>query len=96
VVHAELLHKETGVEYYKNGNLFEPEANEKLLWAIFGMPDDVQRIEKKFESVIDTFCGFNKREIDARLNENFKKGCYDFLPAIGFNHSIELRFVLTT
>jgi hypothetical protein len=33
-----------------------------------------------------------KREIQAKFDENFKKGLYNFLPAMGFNQIVELRW----
>jgi hypothetical protein len=89
---ATLVHVETGIEYYKNNSLFIPLANEKLLWSVFGMPKNIKRLEQTFETEIDKFKGYSKREIETKLNENFKKGFYDFLPSIGLNNNLELRF----
>ena len=89
---ATLVHIETGVEYYKDGSLFTPSANDKLLWSLFGTPENVERIEQTFETEIDELKGFTKREVEARLNENFKNGLYNFLPAMGVNQNVELRW----
>ena len=86
---ATLVHVETGVEYYKNDNLFTPSADEKLLWSLFGMPKNIQKLEETFETDIDVFTGYTKREIETRVNDNFKNGNYNFLPAAG---SLELRY----
>ena len=61
MTYASLIHIETGVEYYKNDNLFYPSANEKLLWSIFGTPDDVKMIVHTFETEIDNYIGFSKK-----------------------------------
>lgn len=91
---ATLIHVEVGVEYYKDGELhpINPSAQEKLLWSLFGLPENITRLEQTFETEIDEFTGFTKREIEAKLDENFKKGVYSFLPPMGINQSIELRW----
>jgi hypothetical protein len=89
---AKLVHVETGIEYYKNNSLYIPSSDEKLLWSIFGMPKNIEILEQTFETEIDEFRGYTKREIEAKLNENIKKGVYNYLPTIGINHNIELRF----
>lgn len=89
---ATLVHVETGIEYYKNDILFIPSANEKLLWSLFGTPENVTMIQQTFETEIDEFTGFTKKEIESKVNDNFKKGLYNFLPAMGVNQNIELRF----
>lgn len=91
---ATLVHVETGVEYYKEGELHSitPSAEQKLLWSLFGTPEGITRVEQTFETVIDEFKGFTKREIEARVNENFKNGLYNFLPAMGVNQNVELRW----
>ena len=65
---------------------------EKLLWSLFGLPENITRLEQTFETEIDEFTGFTKREIEAKVNENFKNGHYNFLPPMGINQSIELRW----
>ena len=91
---ATLVHVETGVEYYKEGELhpITPTAEQKLLWALFGTPEGIIRIEQDFETEIDEFAGYTKREIESRVNENFKNGVYNFLPAMGVNQNVELRW----
>jgi hypothetical protein len=89
---ATLVHVETGIEYYKNDVLFIPSANEKLLWSLFGTPQEIVRLEQTFETEIDEFTGYTKREIEAKLNENLKNGKYNFLPAMGINQNLELRY----
>ena len=49
-------------------------------------------IQQTFETEIDEFTGFTKKEIEAKVNDNFEKGLYNFLPAMGVNQNIELRF----
>lgn len=89
---ATLVHVEKGVEYYQNETLFFPSSEQKLLWSLFGKPENVTIIEQTFETEIDEFIGYTKREIQAKADENIKNGLYNFLPAIGINHNIELRF----
>lgn len=89
---AQLVHIETGVEYYQNGSLFCPSPEQKLLWCLTGLPDGIEKIEETFETEIDSFVGFTKREIEAKMNENFKKGIYNYLPAMGVRQNIELRW----
>jgi hypothetical protein len=80
---ATLVHLETGIEYYKDGSLFTPSYNEKLLWSLFGTPENIERIEQSFETEIDEFTGYTKKEIEARVNQNIEKGLYSFLPTTG-------------
>jgi len=89
---ATLVHVETGVEYYQNESLFSPTAEQKLLWALFGTPEGITRMEQTFETEIDEFTCYTKREIEARVNENLKNGLYNFLPAMGVNQNVELRW----
>jgi hypothetical protein len=89
---ATLTHIERKIEYYKNDSLFCPSAEEKLLWSLFGTPDNITKIEQNFETDIDVLVGFTKREIEAKLNQNFADGNYKYLPAIGFNDTLELRY----
>jgi hypothetical protein len=80
---ATLVHLETGIEYYKDGSLFKPSNDEKLLWALFGTPENIERIEQSFETEIDKFTGYSKKEIEAKVNQNIEKGLYSFLPTTG-------------
>ena len=89
---ATLVHVETVVEFYKSGRLYFPTQKEKLFWALNGTPPEVKRLEQTFETEIDELVGFTKREIQAKCDENFKKGVYNFLPSMGFNENLELRF----
>jgi len=89
---AELVHTEKGTEYYREGNLFAPSFDEKLLWFIVGLPSDIEVIDREFQTVIDQFTGFSKREIESRCNENISAGVYSFLPSMGINHSLTLKF----
>ena len=86
---ATLIHLETGIEFYKNDSLYIPSSDEKLLWSLFGMPNNIQKLQETFETEIDEFRGYSKREIEARVNDNFKNGNYNFLPVTG---NIELRY----
>lgn len=88
---AELVHVENKVEYYKDGNLYNPTEHEKILWSLFEMPDNVQMFKQEFETVIDFLTGFTNREIEAVVSQNFKNGKYNFLPHIGFTDTVVLR-----
>jgi hypothetical protein len=92
MTHATLVHIETGIEYHNHLGLFSPTDSQKLLWSIFGTPENVTRIERVFETEIDSFTGYTKKEVEAKCNQNFKSGCYSFLPPMGVNHSVELRY----
>lgn len=87
-----LVHIETGTEYYNEGTFFNPSGEEKLLWSLFGPPKEIEIINSTFETVIDEITGFSKREVEAKVNDNFKSGLYNFLPPMGINHNIVLRF----
>lgn len=89
---ARLIHIENVTEYYKDGNLYYPSRNEKLLWSIFGIPNNVEILEKTFETEVDVVRGSSKKEIDNIVQENFEKGVYNFLPPMGINNTIELRW----
>ncbi len=89
---ATLVHVETGIEFYKDGSLYNPTQQEKLMWVLFGTPSGVERLEQTFETEIDEISGFTKREIESKVDQNFRNGVYNFLPAMGFNHNVELRW----
>jgi len=91
---ATLVHVEKGVEYHKEGELhpITPTPEQKLLWSLYGTPEGITRVEQTFETEIDKFTGYTKREIEARVEENFKNGVYNFLPAMGVNQNVELRW----
>lgn len=91
---ASLIHVEIGIEYYKGSELepIEPTAQQKLLWIIVGMPNDIIRMEQKFETEIDRITGKTKREVQSQVDKNFLDRKYNFLPPMGVNHSVELRF----
>lgn len=89
---ASLVHVEIATEYYKDGSLYYPSSNEKLLWDIFGTPENVIKNHQIFETEIDVLTGFTKKEVEHKVNENFKNEKYNYLPAMGVNNTIELRF----
>lgn len=90
--YATLVHIETGVEYYKDGELYNPTQNEKMMWSLFGTPNNIVRFEETFETEIDDLVGFTKKEIQSKCDQNFKNGKYNFLPTMGFNNNVELRY----
>lgn len=95
MVYASLVHVETGVEYHQNDMLIFPSPDQKLLWLVCGLPDGVTRLEETFETEIDEFTGRSKSEIERRVQQNFKDGKYSFLPPLGVNQSVELRYART-
>jgi hypothetical protein len=86
---AKLVHKEFGVEYYKNGSLIHPTKDEKLKWEVFGLPNDIEKIEESFETTVDEFIGKTKKEIQSKSDDNFNSGKYDYL---GHNPNLNLIF----
>lgn len=89
MINATLVHVEIGIEYYEGGNLIFPSADKKLMWSLYGLPNNIKRFEKSFETEIDKFTCFSKQEVQVRVNENIKNNTYNFLPT---NANIELRF----
>jgi hypothetical protein len=89
---ATLIHQETGVEFYKDGELFTPTHSQKAIWVLYGTPENIKRIERTFETEIDEIIAFSKREVEAKVEQNFKDGKYNFLPPMGFNHNIITRY----
>ena len=92
MVTATLVHIETGIEFHKEGSLYNPTRDEKLLWGLFGTPPGIERLEQTFETEIDKLTGNTKKEIQLKCDKNFQKGVYSFLPTIGFNQNVELRW----
>jgi hypothetical protein len=86
---AILVHKEFGVEYYKNGSLIKPTKEEKLNWELYGLPNDIEKLEQSFETTIDEFVGKTKKEIQTKSDENIRIGKYDYL---GTNPNLHLIF----
>ena len=89
---AILVHVETGEEYYKNGDLIFPTQEQKLLWALTGLPNGIEMFGETFETEIDEFIGFTKKEIQNKCDSNFKNGEYNFLPPLGVTQNVELRY----
>lgn len=89
---AILVHIETGVEYYKNNVLYEPTYHEKLLWTLYGTPENVKKLEQTFETVLDHFKGKTKKEVQKLVDDKFKLGRYNYLPHIAANSNLELRW----
>ena len=92
MVTAQLIHIETGVEYYNIDELINPTYHQKLLWSIFGTPTEITRKEQVFETVIDEFTGFTKKEVQYTINEKIQQGHYNYLPVMGVNQSLEVRW----
>lgn len=90
-MNAYVVHIETSVEYTQHGEVIFPDAEQRLLWAFIGFPEGVVKTESRFETEIDHICGFNQQEITSKFHQNIETGEYSFLPAMGFNHQLELR-----
>lgn len=88
-IKAKLVHKEIGVEYYENDNLIFPSESQKKQWEIFGLPNDVEKIEQSFENIVDEFSGKTKKDIENQANQNIESGEYSYL---GFNPNLWLMF----
>jgi len=88
-ISANIIHIEKRVEYYDNGNLINPTLNEKLNWTIYGMPDNIEKREQTFETIIDKVSGNTKKEIDSKINTNIANGEYNYL---GWNPDLQVRF----
>jgi Leu/Phe-tRNA-protein transferase len=86
-----LVHIEKATEYYQNDTLITPSLHQKMMWEMHGLPAEVKRIDQVFETVIDEITCFTKDEAQYKINQNFEQGVYDYLPPMGWNHSIELR-----
>lgn len=89
---ASLIHVETATEYYENEIFINPSANQKLAWELYGIPTNIKKDVKTFETIIDEFTGHTKKEIESKVNENFKNGAYNYLPSMGCNSTIDLRY----
>ena len=88
-IKAKVAHKEHGVEYYRNDNLIEPTEDQKLLWDISGLPNDVKKHEQSFETIIDEIKGKSKKDVLTQFDRNFEEGKYNYL---GWNPDIRLEF----
>jgi hypothetical protein len=89
---ATLVHVEIGIEYYKDDSLYFPKFHEKLLWELLGLPEGVEKLQETFETEIDQFIGYTKKEVQSKYEQNLKNGNYNFLPPIGVNQYLKLRF----
>jgi hypothetical protein len=86
---GEVVHKEYGIEYYKDDSLIEPTKDEKLKWEIYGLPKGIVKKEQYFETIVDEFNGKTKKEIEEILNKNISSGKYNYL---GSNPNLQLVF----
>ena len=76
---ANLIHTEVGVEFTRNGNLFTPTGEEMLLWELVGLPDNVNKVVKNFDTVVATANGKTKKEIFAKFDAMLDNGELDSL-----------------
>ena len=67
------------VEYYQDDSLIEPTSNEKLFWELNELPDNIEKKEQYFETVIDEYSGKSKKEVAQYFDENLKNGKYDYV-----------------
>lgn len=78
-IKGKLVHIELGIEYYENDSLINPTKEQKLLWEIYGLPKNIEKIEQSSETTIDEVFGKNKKEIQDKINEKIKNGQYSYL-----------------
>ena len=78
-IKGKLVHIELGIEYYENDSLINPTKEQKLLWEIYGLPKNIEKIEQSSETTIDEVFGKNKKEIQDKINEKIKNGEYSYL-----------------
>jgi hypothetical protein len=88
-IKGKLIHKVYGVEYYQDDSLIEPTSNEKLFWELNELPDNIEKKEQYFETVIDEYSGKSKKEVAQYFDENLKNGKYDY---VGHNPDLYTSF----
>jgi hypothetical protein len=76
---AKLFHSQVVVEFTRNGSLFNPTDGEKLLWELVGLPDNVNKVVKNFDTVVATANGKTKKEIFAKFDTMVNNGELDSL-----------------
>lgn len=76
---AHVTHVENVSEYRKNGNLFTPNENQKLLWAIFGLPENIEKEQKIFETVIDEIRYITQKELNFIYQAKLQSGEYKYI-----------------
>ena len=76
---ANLIHIEKCVEYYENHSLIFPAIETKLKYDIFGLPDNIEKKEEIFKTIIDEFKGKTKKEIQIKIDENIKNNKYNYI-----------------
>lgn len=78
-ISGKLIHKVYGVEYYQDDSLIEPTSSEKLFWELNELPNNIEKKEQYFETVIDEYSGKSKKEVAEYFDENLKNGKYDYV-----------------
>jgi hypothetical protein len=86
---AKLIHLENVTEYYKNDSLIKPTSEQKISWSIYGLPNDIEKNEEKFETTIYEFYGNTKKDIENQYNEKLSNGDFDYL---GYNPNTILQY----
>ena len=88
-IKGKVIHKEYGIEYYDNGNLIHPTQENKQKWLIFGFPNNIEKKEQSFETIIDEIYGNTQKEISNKFDNNLINRKYSYL---GFNPNLSLIY----
>ena len=88
-IQGKVIHKEYGIEYYDNGSLIQPTQKTKLQWEIFGFPNNIEKKEQSFETIIDEIYGNTQKEISNKFYNNLANDKYSYL---GFNANLSLIY----
>jgi predicted RNA methylase len=88
-IQGKVIHKEYGIEYYDNGSLIQPTQKTKVQWEIFGFPNNIEKKEQSFETIIDEIYGNTQKEISNKFYNNLANDKYSYL---GFNPNLSLIY----
>jgi len=88
-IQGKVIHKEYGIEYYDNGSLIQPTKETKLQWEMFGFPNNIEKKEQSFETIIDEIYGNSQKEISNKFDNNLTNDKYSYL---GFNPNLSLIY----
>lgn len=88
-IKGKVIHKEDVIEYYDNGNLIQPTIETKLQWELNGFPNNIEKIEQSFETIIDEIYGNTQKEIINKFENNLINNKYSYLD---FNPNLSLRY----
>ena len=88
-IKGKVIHKEDVIEYYDNGNLIQPTKETKLQWEVYGFPNNIEKIEQSFETIIDEIYGNTQKEISNKFDNNLINNKYSYLD---FNPNLSLIY----